>query len=57
MKKQRKKAKEDFTEECKNGSEEQKNLTLDNYIKSQKHYRDAIEEEEQKRTNENKKVN
>ena len=51
-KKQRKKAKEDFTEACKNGSEEQKTVTLDKYIKSQKHYRDAIEEEEKIRTNE-----
>ena len=39
-------------EACKNRSEEQKNLTLDIYTKSQKHYRDAIEEEEKKRTNE-----
>ena len=39
------------------GVKNKKKLTLDNYIKSQKHYRDAIEEEEKKRTNENKKVN
>ena len=51
-KKQRQKAKDDFSEACKNGSEEQKNVTLDKYIKSQKHYRDAIQEKEKKKTNE-----
>ena len=34
-----------------------KTTTLDKYIKSQKHHKDAIEEEEKRRTNERKKCN